>query len=109
MIVQQQEPGVEHHSPVVILQHRGFLIINQQGFHTATKVSEGANQRFIGVFSILLGHGENLEATGETQRINREVNFASLSVDFNFHFALTAPLGKTLMAVGSEGYSSRCP
>lgn len=44
VVGQQQDPGVEHHFPVVILQHRGFLVINQHGFHTAAEVTEGTNQ-----------------------------------------------------------------
>lgn len=51
---QQHEPGVEHYFPVIILLHRRLLVINQHRFHTATEVAEGANQRLIDVFSILL-------------------------------------------------------
>ena len=36
--------GVEHDFPVVILQHRSLLVINQHRFHTTTEVAEGANQ-----------------------------------------------------------------
>ncbi len=75
VIGQQEEPGVEHHFSVVIFQHRCLLVINQHSFHTAIEVAEGANQRLIGVFSILLWRGEDMEASGEPQRINREVNF----------------------------------
>lgn len=78
MFGQQEEPGVEHHFSVVIFQHRGFLVINQHGFHTAAEVTEGTDQRLIGVFSILLWRSEDMEASGEPQRINREVNFTPL-------------------------------
>ncbi len=43
-IGQQQEPGVEHHLPVVIFQHCGFLVIDQHGFHAAAEVAKGADQ-----------------------------------------------------------------
>lgn len=44
VVGQQQESGVEHDFPVVILQHRSLLVINQHRFHTTTEVAEGANQ-----------------------------------------------------------------
>ncbi|GCV49145.1 hypothetical protein HmCmsJML029_04470 [Escherichia coli] len=44
VVGQQQESGVEHDFPVVILHHRSLLIINQHRFHTTTEVAEGANQ-----------------------------------------------------------------
>ncbi len=87
VVSQQQEPGVEHHFSVVIFQHRRFLVINQHRFHTATEVSKGSYQLLIGVFSILLWRGEDMEATGEPQRVNREVNFASLPGDLHLNFA----------------------
>lgn len=87
VVGQQQEPGVELHFPVVILQHRGFLVINQHRFHATTKVAEGANQRLVGVLSILLWRGEDMEAAGEPQRINREVNFAPFPGNLHLDFA----------------------
>lgn len=87
VVGQQQEPGVEHHLSVVILHYCSFLVINQHGFHTATEVPEGADQRLIGVFSILFWCREDMEATGEPQHIYREVNFASLSCNLHFDFA----------------------
>ena len=87
VVGQQQEPGVEHHFPVVIFQHCRFLVINQHGFHTATEVTEGLYQRLIGVFRILFWCSEDMEATREPQSVNREVNFASLPGDFHLDFA----------------------
>ena len=103
VVGQQQESGVEHHFPVVIFQHRRFLVINQHGFHTATEVAEGANQRLIGVFSILLWRGEDMEATGESQRINREVNFASLPGAPHLNFAPVM-----LQLVTGPGFEANC-
>lgn len=44
VISQQQESGVEHHLPVVIFQHCGFLVIDQNGFCAVVEVAEGADQ-----------------------------------------------------------------
>lgn len=87
VISKQQEPGVEHHLPVVIFQHSGFLVIDQHGFHATTEVAEGANQGLVGMLCILLWCGKDMEATGVPQCVNREVNFASLSGHFNLYFA----------------------
>lgn len=103
VVGQQQEPGVEHHFPIVIFQHRRFLVINQYGFHTVTEVAEGANQRLIGMFSILLWRGKDMEATGEPQRINREVNFASLPGDLHLNFVPVV-----LQLVTGLGFEADC-
>ncbi|SQK58428.1 Uncharacterised protein [Escherichia coli] len=87
VVGQQQEAGVEHDFPVVILQHRSLLVINQHRFHAATEVPEGANQRLTGVLSILLWRSEDMEAAGEPRRINREVNFTSLPGNLYLDFA----------------------
>lgn len=44
VIGQQQEPGVEHHLPVVIFHHGSFLVIDEHGFHAAAKVAEASHQ-----------------------------------------------------------------
>lgn len=73
--------------PVVILQHRSLLVINQHRFHTTTEVAEGANQSFVGMLSILFWCGEDMEAAGEPRRINRKVNFAPLPGNLHLSFA----------------------
>jgi len=50
---QHHEARVEDKVSVMVFHYRRFLVINQHGFHAATEVTEGANQRFIGMFSIL--------------------------------------------------------
>ncbi|EYZ93574.1 hypothetical protein BW79_16105 [Escherichia coli O119:H4 str. 03-3458] len=87
VVGQQQESCVKHDFPVVILQHNCLRVINQPYFHTDTEVAEGANQRFLGVPSILFWCGEDMEAAGEPQRINRKVNFAPEPGNLHLNFA----------------------
>lgn len=98
VVCQQQKLGVEHQFSVVVFQHSCLLVINQYSFHTATEAAEGTNQRLIGVFSILFWHSEDMEATGEPQYIDCEVDFAPLPGNLHLNFApvvleLTSRLG----------------